>query len=80
VKVHPALLWVLVVLSGLVGAVAGILVEGFLDKLLLQKYDIVGDNGILEEALATVIGATLGAAFVGLLAFVAYRLFLSTRR
>ncbi len=84
-EVRPALLWILAVISALVGALAGIVFEGFLDKQLviaaiLRKYAIADDVGVAEEVFSTVIGAALGAAFVGLMAFVVYRLFLSARR
>jgi hypothetical protein len=85
-KVGPALLWILAVSSALVGALAGIVFEGLLDKyfMLAANLDALGiveeDRGRLGEVLSTLAGATLGAAFVGLVAFVVYGLFLSTRR
>ena len=84
-KVRPTLLWLLIVASALVGALTGIVFEGLLDKYLmlaatLSKYGIVGDIGRMEEVLSTVIGAALGTVFVGLTAFVIYKVFLYTRR
>ena len=85
-KVRPALfLWVLAVISALVGALAGIVFEGLLDKYLivsayLRELGLTEGVDRVAEVFSTVIGAALAAAFVGLLAFVAHRLFLSMRK
>jgi hypothetical protein len=79
VKVRPVLLWILVLVSAFVGALAGIVFEGLLDKYLLVT-ETLRKNGVMEasmmgEVLTTGVGAALGAAFVGLTAYVIYRLF-----
>ncbi len=84
-KVRPTLLWIFAVVSALAGALAGIVFEGLPDKYLmlaanLRTYGIMAISSRMAEVLTTVVGAALGAAFVGLTAFVIYRLFLSTRR
>jgi hypothetical protein len=88
-KFRPALLWVLVTGSALAGALAGTTFEGFIDKYLmlparLENFRLaqaLGEFGLalVEEAFSTVVAAVLGAALVGLLAYIIYKAFLSER-
>ena len=80
-KVRPALLWALVMGSALVGALAGTIFEGVLDKYLMLPA-ILGRFGLahVEEVVSTAIGALLATAVVGLLAFTVYMWFSYKRR
>jgi hypothetical protein len=89
-KVRPALLWVIVTGSALAGALAGTVVEGFIDKYLMlpKRLDHFGLEQMLgedtlslaEEAFSTVIATILGAALIGLVTFAIYTAFFSERR
>jgi hypothetical protein len=79
------MLWALVVIIALAGAVSGIAFEGLLDKQLgiaaiLNQYGVTNYSSVIEEVLSSVLGAVLGAIFASLMAFVGYRLFLSLSR
>jgi hypothetical protein len=76
IKVHPALFLVLIMASALVGALAGIIFEGLLDKYLMLPV-ILGKFGIAqaEEAFSTVIGAVLATTIVGLVGFIALAIY-----
>jgi hypothetical protein len=76
IKVHPALFLVLIMASALVGALAGIIFEGLLDKYLMLPI-ILGKFGIAqaEEAFSTVIGAVLATTIVGLVGFIALAIY-----
>jgi hypothetical protein len=61
-----------------VGALAGIIFEGLLDKYLMLPI-ILGKFGIAqaEEAFSTVIGAVLATTIVGFIALAIYTTFSS---
>ena len=84
IKVHPALFLALIMASALVGALAGIIFEGLLDKYLMLSI-ILGKFGIAqaEEVFSTVIGAVLATTIVGLVGYIAltaYTMFSSRHR
>ena len=89
-EVRPILLWGLVTGSALAGAVAGTVFEGVIDKYLmlpasLERFGLaqmVGESrvSLAEEAFSTVIADVLGAALIGLVAFISYTAFFSKHR
>ena len=89
-EVRPILLWGLVTGSALAGAVAGTVFEGVIDKYLmlparLERFGLaqmVGESrvSLAEEAFSTVIADVLGAALIGLVAFIIYTAFFSKHR
>ncbi len=89
-EVRPILLWGLVTGSALAGAVAGTVFEGVIDKYLmlpasLERFGLaqmVGESrvSLAEEAFSTVIADVLGAALIGLVAFMIYTAFFSKHR
>ncbi len=89
-EVRPILLWGLVTGSALAGAVAGTVFEGVIDKYLmlpasLERFGLaqmVGESrvSLAQEAFSTVIADVLGAALIGLVAFIIYTAFFSKHR
>ena len=69
-EVRPLLCWLISVTSALIGALAGILFEGVLDKFFYVN----------TEVISSVTAAVLSAVFVGLVLLIGYRLILYMRK